>query len=290
MKNLVITSFLLCAFIRILYAQEIEPRAYSNIPVNLNAAGFAYSLSHGSVITDATLPLKDLEVTTHIPTIFYMRTFSFLGKLGRMQVTVPFAQMAGDVKIAGRDTSGTRTGFADARVRFGLNLFGSPPLPAKGFQGYEQTTIIGASVVVSVPIGQYDDTKLINIGSNRWGFKPEIGVSHQYDRLYFEMYAGIWFSTTNHDFLQTSTLRQDPIFSFQWHAIYALNKGIWLAIDGAHVNGGKTKVNGVYSDSFQRNWRLGGTCSMALGKQHTLKILYHSGVATKFGGDFNIIT
>ena len=94
MKNLLIMSFLLSAFVGILCAQEIEPRAYSYTPVNLNATGFAYSLSPGSVVTDAKLPLKDLEVTTHIPALFYMRTFHFFGKLGRFQATVPFAQMA----------------------------------------------------------------------------------------------------------------------------------------------------------------------------------------------------
>jgi hypothetical protein len=290
LKYLLLLGFLVSGLLRIGYAQEIEPRAYSNIPLDLNAAGFAYSLSEGDIVTDATLPLKDLQVTMHIPAVFYMRTFNLFGKLARIQATVPFAQLAGEVKIAGRDTSGTRTGFTDARVRFGINLFGSPVLPAKDFQRFQQTTIFGASVVVSVPIGQYDETKLINIGSNRWGVKPEIGFSHQYDRFYVEMYAGIWFLTVNHHFFQESTLDQDPIFSFQWHVIYLFKAGIWLALDGAHVNGGKTKVDGIYSDSFQRNWRLGGTFAMPLGQQHAIKILYHTGVATRFGGDFNILS
>ena len=290
MKNLIVIVLLITGMVSVQFAQEIEPRAYTNVPAGLNAAAFAYSLSSGNILTDPTLPLQDLNVTTHIPTIIYLRTFNIFGKLGRAQVMIPYAFLAGDAKLAGIDTSGTRRGFADARIRLGVNIFGSPALSLKEFQRFQQTTIFGASVVVSVPIGQYDNTKLINLGSNRWGIKPEIGFSHQHHRLYFEMYAGIWFSTKNLDFLQTLTLEQEPIFSFQWHVGYIFKSGIWLAIDGAHVNGGKTKIDGVYSDSFQRNWRLGGSLSVPLGRQHSIKVLYHSGIWTRFGGDFDIFT
>jgi len=290
LSNWIVIIFIMTGMSGLLYSQEIEPRAYTNIPQDLNAAVFAYSLTSGSILTDATLPLQDLNVTTHVPTLVYLRTFSIFGKLGRAQVMVPYAHLDGTAKFSGQDTSGTRSGLADARVRLGINIFGSPALTLKEFSRFQQTTIIGASVVVLVPIGQYDKTKRVNLGSNRWGIKPEIGFSHQYNRFYFEMYAGVWFSTANQNYLVDLTLEQDPIFSFQFHTGYIFKSGIWLAVDGAHVNGGKVKVEGAYIDSFQKNWRMGGALSIPLGVQHSIKILYHSGVYTRFGGDFNIFT
>ena len=271
-------------------AQEIEPRSYANVPEGLNALALIYSWSNGSVVSDATLPIQDLQLTAHTPAALYVRTFSIFGKLGRVQAAVPFVFLSGDAKIAGQDTSGARTGFADARLRFGVNIIGSPSLEPKDFQRFQQETIIGVSVVVSMPIGQYNPTKRVNIGSNRWGFKPELGISHSFGRLYAEIYGGVWLTSVNDEFLETATLEQDPIYSLSWHISYVFKSGIWLGANGVHVHGGNISVNGVYSDSFQKNWRLGATVSVPFTRQHSIKVLFHTGVATRIGADFDIFT
>ncbi|MGB2960316.1 MAG: transporter [Bacteroidota bacterium] len=281
---------LLLSIPRAAEAQEIEPRAYANIPAGMNALALAYSWSEGNVVSDATLPLQDLELTAHTPALMYVRTFSLFGKLGRVQATVPYVFLSGTGKLAGQDSSGARNGFADARLRLGVNIFGSPALAPKDFQRFQQETIFGVSVVVSVPIGHYDAPRLVNIGSNRWGFKPELGVSHSFGRLYAEVYAGVWLTTVNDEFRETGTLDQDPIYSFSWHVSYVFKSGIWLAANGVHVHGGNTSVNGVYSDSFQKNWRLGATVSIPFTRQASVKVLFHTGVATRIGADFNILT
>jgi hypothetical protein len=271
-------------------AQEIEPRSYSNLPRGLNALALAYSWSQGSVVSDATLPLQDLNLTAHTPTVLYVRTFSLFGKLGRVQATVPFVFLAGTAKLGGQDTAGTRTGFADARLRLGLNIIGSPALELEDFQRFQQETIIGISLVVSAPIGHYEPPRRVNIGSNRWGFKPELGISHRFGRLYAEIHGGVWFTTANNQYLETATLQQDPIFSVSWHISYVFTSGIWLAANGLHVHGGNVAVNGVYADSFQKNWRLGATVSIPFSRQHSVKVLFHTGVATRIGADFDIVT
>jgi hypothetical protein len=47
---------------------------------------------------------------------------------------------------------------------------------------------------------QYDPTKLINWGTNRWSFKPEFGYSQRWGNWVLDGYAGVWLFTTNHDF------------------------------------------------------------------------------------------
>lgn len=144
------------------------------------------------------------------------------------------------------------------------------------------------SAVVAVPIGEYNNALRVNLGSNHWGFKPELGASHRFKRWYLEAYSGVWFFTDNTDFLGTSTLSQAPIYSVQAHVTYIFPSKAWIAVDGLYVNGGETTVNGQPSADLQKNWRLGATFSMPLWRGHSIKILFHSGVATRAGGDFDI--
>jgi len=271
-------------------AQESEPRSYADLPKGLNVIALAYSLSRGNVVTDPTVALQDFRVTTHMPALLYVRTFKLFNRLGRAQVTVPFAHLAGRATLQGVDTSGTRTGFADARVRLGWNFVGSPALAPKEFRDYEQGTIVGASLVISVPIGQYDNTRIVNLGANRWGFKPELGISRRFGPWYAESYAGVWLFTDNTDYLEGKTRSQDPIYAFQAHLAYAFPGGIWIALNGTYVRGGASSVDEVDGKDFQTNWRLGATLSVPLAKQHSIKALFHSGVATRAGADFRIVT
>src|SRR5215467_2691666 len=171
--------------------QELEPRAYAALPKNLNAVAIAYAFSRGNVLTDPSLPISNFKVNVHGVAAAYVHTFAIGNKLARVQVNVPFMFISGKLQLNGHDTSGVRNGFADAHIRLGINLTGSPALGRKEFRGYTQKTIIGVSLVTSVPTGLYYSNKLINAGSHRWGFKPEVGISKRFDRVYTEAYAGV---------------------------------------------------------------------------------------------------
>ena len=116
-----------------LIAQEIEPRLYQSLPTGLNAAAFSYSYSHGNIVADATAPLQDFILTSNTFIGGYLRTFSFFGRLAKVQALLPFVYMSGDLKYQGRDTSGSRTGLADTRVRFIVNILGQPALGPQEF-------------------------------------------------------------------------------------------------------------------------------------------------------------
>ena len=269
-------------------AQELDPRAYTNIPKNANALGISYSFSTGAISTNATSPLKDFEVTIHTVAPGFVRTFGFFGRLARVQVVAPYSYMAGNLKFMGRDTSGTRNGLLDPRLRFGVNILGSPALTVQEFQKYKQGTIFGTSMVVSIPIGQYDKEKVINLGANRWAFKPEIGLSQYFKNLYLEFYSGVWFFTDNKSYLSTKTLSQSPLFSFQGHVIYTFKNQMWVGLNGNFANGGQGSIDGVKQDDYQRKWRVGGTISYPFSWQHSIKFQYHSGAYSNIGADYDI--
>jgi Putative MetA-pathway of phenol degradation len=270
------------------HGQEIEPRVYANVPKGMNAAVTAYTYSTGNVVTDAALPIEDFKISSSTPILGYLRTFSLFKKLSRVQVTIPYAFLIGDLKLNGRDTSGSRSGFTDARVRFGINLFGSPALSPKDFPKYKQKTIFGTSLVMSVPIGQYYPEKRINLGSNRWGFKPEIGVSSNLASFFVEAYTGIWFFTNNNEYLTNKTLSQNPIYSFQFHISYLFKNHMWVAINSAYANGGQTSTNGVSNNDYQNNVRVGVTYSTPISRVVSVKLQFHTGAETKSGGNYKI--
>src|SRR4030095_572630 len=224
-------------------SQELEPRAYAALPKNLNMIAVGYGLSRGNVLTDPSLPVSNLKVSLQSLTGVYLHTFAVAGKLGRVQVNVPLIQIFGKLQLNGHDTSGSRNGFGDARIRLGINLTGTPAMGRKEFSSYTQKTIVGVSLVAVLPTGLYHADKRINTGSNRWGFKPEMGISKRFKRVYAEAYAGVWFYSDNEKYLVNKTLHQEPVFSVQGHASYYFKNLMWVSINGNWFNGGKTSID-----------------------------------------------
>lgn len=280
--------FLQLYFLSDVKSQEIEPRNYANLPKGFNALAFAYSYSTGEVVSDASLPLQDFNVTSNTPLIGYVRTFSLFGCLSRIQYTLPYTFLSGNITYKGRDTSGTRSGLNDSRLRFGINFYGSPALSPQNFPKYKQGRIIGASLVTSIPTGQYYSDKLINLGSNRWGFKPEIGISNSLGNAFLEAYAGVWLYTNNNEYLGNNSLSQNPLYSFQFHASYLFKNYMWVALNFAYSNGGQTSLNGVKNNDYQNNSRIGLTYSTPISKQLSAKLQYHIAAETRRGSDYKI--
>ena len=297
-KDLVIKSYIawniflafIFVFVSNLNSQELEPRNYSVLPKNLNGIAVGYSLSSGAIVTDATSPLSDFSVVSHSVMIGAVRTFSLFGKLARIQAILPFVYMSGDVKVNGRDTSGTKTGLGDPRIRIGVNILGSPVLSPNEYQKFKEETVLGASLVVSLPAGNYDNSKLVNLGSNRWGFKPEIGFSYAYDRFYFELFGGVWLFTSNNEFLQTKKMKQDPIYSVQAHALYVFSRGIWFGVNGNYFYGGKSQIDGIYRDDIMKNSRIGCVLGYSINAFHSFKLQAHTGIETASGSSYSIFS
>src|SRR5262249_33948288 len=157
----------------------------------------------GDVISDFTSPIQNLDIHSFIFTGGYVRTFSLFNKLARIAAVVPYAYMYGSANVRGEDTTATRNGFWDAKIKVCINMLGSPVLTSQEFRKFQEYSVLGVSMVFSLPTGQYIPSKVINIGANRWGFKPEIGYSQRLNRLFYEIYAGIWFFTNNTEYLKT---------------------------------------------------------------------------------------
>lgn len=288
--SVILHTLFLFILTNICLSQDIQPRAYSNIPKNINLFNCGYSYSYGNVVAGATSPIKDLNLKSSLISATYIRSFSLLKRLARIQFTVPFVFLGGDATVKGVPVTGTRTGFADAVIRFGWNYFGSKAMDLKEFSQTKESTVLGGSILVSLPTGQYYSEKLINLGSNRWGFKPEIGYSTRFGAWYLDAYSGIWFFTANTEYYTTNTLTQNPLWNIQTIVTYVFPNYIWIAAGLGYVYGGQSQLNGVTRDDLQNNKRIGLVLSMPLSKQHSVKIQFNQGIYTRVGGDFNVFS
>jgi hypothetical protein len=270
-------------------AQQLEPRAYSLSPVGTNFLGAAYLYSSGGAVLDPSIPVENIQAKVQTVVPFYGRTFGLFGRLANVSVIAPFAYavVAGDVMES--RTSVDRTGFGDPGVRLALNLIGGPALTPQEFRALKRETTLGASITVSAPLGQYDSAKLINLGANRWAFRPELGLSYPKGRWDFELYAGVWLFTANSDFLRGQVRRQDPLVSVQTHIVYEIRPRMWAALDFTYYEGGSTTVNGQDKHDRQDNTRAGLTLAVPVTLNQSLKLTWSRGVTTRVGSEFEIL-
>jgi hypothetical protein len=270
-------------------AQDLEPRAYVNTPVGMNFLVAGYAFTTGGVALDASIPLEDAEIDIHSEVVAYARSFGWLGRSGKFDAIMATAQLDGTATLAGQPLEREVSGLADSRLRVSYNLYGAPALTLEEHQNWEQDVLVGVSLQMIVPTGQYDDDRAVNLGSNRWAFKPELGISKAFGRLTLEVDTAVTFYTDNDDYLEGRTREQDPIFALQAHAIYSFHRAIWAAFDVTYYLGGETMVDGLQNDDELGSVRVGGTLSLAVSRRNSLK-LYASGAGmTRYGSDFTIV-
>jgi hypothetical protein len=239
------------------------------------------------VLLDKTLPAHDVDADIHTVAPIIGRSFDFFGDSSRLEVIAPIADGTWDFKIADQDSNAARSGFGDPVVRFVWNFFGAPALRVDEFLDFKPSTIAGVVVRVRVPLGEYDSSRLLNLGVNRWMFSPRFGVSHRFDRWVLEAYASTWFFTDNTDFLQGNTLSQKSLFAFQAHCIYRIGRGFWTSASIGRATGGETSVNGVPKDDASKNTRVGLGLAVPLHRQVIVKMAWTTGLTTTAGNDFS---
>jgi hypothetical protein len=272
-------------------AQEMEPKAYSASPVGGTFLVAAGSRSTGGVVIDPTLPINDVDAGINGFALGVGTTFGLFGKLALVSAILPYAW--GDASgSVGEDTGSIRlSGLGDTRAKLSINLVGNPAMRPREFATAPRRTIVGASVAMVAPSGKYERTDVVNLGTNRWAFKPEVGVSVPRGRWDIDAYLGVWLFTSNTDFYPGGLTRsQDPVVALQAHASYTFKPRLWLAIDGTWYSGGDSQVEDREPVGGVNNSRLGATLSLPAGRRQSFKISYSSGVAVRTGTDFTAIS
>lgn len=270
-------------------AQDMEPRAYANAPIGLNFLIAGYAYTSGGYPLDVALPVTNQELSTNSGVLAYGRVLDLWGQSAKLNIIVPYTWLSGTAELMGQAMQRDISGFADPAFKLSVNLYGAPALSLKEFKSYEQDVIVGASLRVTAPLGQYDNTKVVNLGTNRWTFKPEVGVSKALGPWTLEATAAATFYTDNNDFFNGNKRSQRPLYSVEAHTIYSFTPGIWGSLDLTYFNGGRTTINDTLNNDLQQNWRLGGTLSFPVDIHNSVKLYASSGVAARTGNDFDLL-
>ncbi|MFC0402303.1 transporter [Paraburkholderia rhizosphaerae] len=271
-------------------AQELEPRTYSASPVGTNFAVLNYTYLTGNVLTDPSLPVSNVKASINVLSLGYEHTFGLADHTASIAFSMPYTRGNLSGNVIDAPTEVYRAGVGDIRVRFAFDVFGGPALRPEEFARRTPTTSVGLSLTMSAPTGQYVPSRLVNVGTNRWAFKPEIGLSQPWGNWFFEATAGTWFFTSNNNFFRGNTRSQDPLMTLQLHGGYSFRTGLWIAVDLGYAAGGGTSVNGVAADDRQSNLRYGLTFSVPLSHSWSTKLALSNGYITRAGGNYKQVS
>lgn len=269
-------------------AQDLEPRSYTNVPIGETFLAAGVVRSAGDIAPSGVAsPVQDLELTIDALGVGYAHSFELAGSSAKIDVAASRLCFEGSAIYKGEFVEGDRCGYGDPKVRLTWNFYGAPAMKLAEFSKAEPGLVIGTSLQMSVPIGSYENSNLINMGANRWMFRPGLGMSFKSDRWYYDVITSVRFYEDNDDFFNGSKLEQDPLYSVQAHIIYTLNRGSWISINANFFRGGETTVESVGADNWKQNSRWGLTYSTPINRHHSIKLYASTGVITRAGDDFD---
>jgi hypothetical protein len=295
--RLAVSVALCLCLARFMTAQDLAPRAYIISPVHSNAVTLTWSFYDGGLNFNGTVPITGATGTYSVPILTYYHSLNFFGRSANITASLPYAVGTFSGNVLGQGRSTYRSGLLDFSARFSVNLLGGPAMQPQQFAKWKQKKILGASLKIVAPTGQYDPTKLINWSINRWAFKPELGYSQRWGNWVLDGYGGVWFYTTNPESFyipKPAPQTESPVGSLEGHFSYDFRKSRgehklrgWASLDGNFWWGGITALSGIRNlETKQTSSRIGGTLALLFGQHQAIKIAYNDGTYNRFGGNY----
>ncbi len=280
-------TLLFCMISLYMNGQDLEPRFLSSVPNKTNFTGIVYGFSSGGIYLESQ-EIEGLNANLNTITTFYGRSFKLFNKPGKFDIVVPYSFGNLSALVSGVDTTVYKGGLHDPTFRVSMIWVGDQALDIKDFTKRERKKFkLGTAFKIKAPLGRYDDTKLINLGTNRWGFQFKIASSYYITkRILIEIHLDTWFFTENKSFFNGNSLQQKPLLSAQLHVAYIFSPKLWASASIGQVALGESKLNGVNQDNNQVNSKFGIAASYKLGKKGSLKAVVTNGLYVGRGADF----
>jgi len=267
-----------------LYAQFTDPRTYDNTPVGANQLELDYGYARSNTSIDTSLIVSGAKLNLNAGVVDYTRYFGFVHHMAWVEADVPLAGLSGS--ITGTDIHGSSTGAGDSSYELAVLLKGGPALSVSQFANYKPATTVGMSLTMSAPSGQYNPDKLLNLGADRWSFKPEIAVSQPFGREQkweFDAYANVYFFTDNSSYHGVEVLRQEALPGLEGHVSYSFINSLWVSLDTRYSYRGDTFINGANQNDSQQNFTLGSEVNVSLNPRNSLVFEFARALVHKNG-------
>ena len=269
-------------------AQELTPRLFWPSPKGTKVAVAGYSHVNGDVLLDPSIPLYEVDTRLNTGFFAYMQNFSLFGRTTNFLVELPYSWGITKGIVVNTPAERRLSGFNDLGITLAVNLLGAPSMSPSDFQWLRDNprVILGTSIKVLFPTGQYMTDRLINLGANRWAFKPELGsLIPLWPKLLLEIEAGVWFFTKDNDYIM-GIKKQEPILSGEVHLVKRFKPGLWVSLEANYFWGGRQEIGGAQLEDLQRNSKIGATVAVPIPRRHSFKFGYSIGTVTEFGTDF----
>jgi hypothetical protein len=278
--------------------QDLSPRAYVITPVHSNAITVTYTYNTGNLLFDGAVPITGATASISTPIITYYHSLNFFGRSANVTASLPYGVGHFKGTAFGAEAHLYRSGLLDSAYRFSVNLKGGPAMQPAEYVKWHQKILIGMSVKIVAPTGQYDPTKLVNWGNNRWAFKTELGYSERWGHWVVDAYAAGWYFTTNQEFFSYNqfvpglqTQSESPIAAFEGHLSYDFKPRLWISFDANYWRGGEISLNGVANQlTTQKSSRIGVTAAIPITKHQSLKFSYNNGAYINYGGNYQNVS
>lgn len=271
-------------------SQELSPRAFWPTPEGTRIASVGYTYNTGDTLTDPSLPVTGVNSDLHTAFVTYLQTFSLADRTANIILEQPYTwgTARGEV-INGEQSRRHLDGHGDFALTTSINLLGAPSMDNEQFQQMraEPPQILGASLRVIAPTGDYDKDKIVNTGASRWAAKAELGyILPLQPRWLLEVELGAWWFDDNDDFARGKK-EQDPIYAIETHLVHRFRPGFWGSLDANYYRGGRTTVDGEKLDDLQRTSKFGATLVFPVARGKAVKVNYSRGSASGQGNDFD---
>ena len=283
-RTLLFACLALTCFSDHAYAQFTEAHNYDNTPVGVNQVELTYAYAHANTSIDTSLIVEGAKFNVNQGTISYTRYFGLAQHLMWVEASLPLANASGSVSNTNIQTS--ITGLGDSSFSVSTLLMGARARSADKFSEYKPTTTLGASLAITTPTGQYNPDRLLNLGADRWSFKPEISLSHPFgpeQKWQLDAYGNISIFTDNTSYHGTQVLRQELLPGIEGHVSYSFTDSVWASLDTRYSFRGPTLVDGVNQDNPQQNFTLGSEINISLNHRNSLVFEFAKAVAHKNG-------
>jgi len=271
-----------------LSAQQLSPRTFWPAPKGTKVAVAGYSYSFGDVLMDPSIPISGLDSRINTGLLAYMQTFSLAGRTANCLLEQSYSWGTTAGRVFGIPAQSDFSGFDDLGLTLAVNLLGAPTMTPSDFQELRDKPrpILGASVKVLAPTGNYDNDRLINTGANRWAVRPKLGcILPLHSKWLLEVDAGTWFFTDDDDFL-AGKREQEPVFALEAHLVKRFKPGFWASLEANYFAGGRQTIGGNRLVDEQNNARIGGTVVVPFLRRHAIKAGYSTSIVTEYGNEF----
>jgi len=261
------------------YGQDFGPHTFNLVAKNSTSINFYYLKSKDHITPSKDVVLDDEIIDVDAFSIPIVHTFPLAGNLSQVFLTTNFGKLDGFVDIDDNRTEVVDVfGLLDATAMFRVGLLNMPALDLEQFLKRELEFQLSGIICITLPIGQYDQSRRVNLGGNRWAFKigtPMVIPLNKNKKNIFQwgIVPSVTFFTNNTEPFTGDVKTQKPLFWLEQHLSYNFAKNFWASLNLDYQYGGEASVDGSSSGNVINT--LGAGASMSYSPFTSFPLTFH---------------